>query len=451
MISYAGKKVLLTAYGINEGSESPALYHYLKDRGCTDITTLYWGGETIRARIPSDVMTIQIENPAHIDQFDMSSFDVVFRHTSIRPDVVHALNVETATRAFFRECKAPIIGVTGTKGKGTTSSLIASILRAAGKKVHLVGNIGLPALAVLDAISPDDIVVFELSSFQLWDLDISPHVAVVLLIEPDHLDVHHDMEEYVAAKAHIRRFQTLNDVCFYHPSNPLSAQIALHGDWPQDVHERNEWIAQAHRYAVQDDEAVYVKDEHFYVGNERICPVSALRLPGQHNVENACAAISAARVYTVDNRAIETGLEAFEGLDHRLKFVSEVQAVRYYDDSIATTPGSAIAAIRAFTQPKIMIVGGSSKGADFTEFAGICAQDGSVKNVLLIGQEASNIQHAFEQAGFSRYESLGSDITMDAIVKHAALNAREGEIVILSPACASFGMFKDYKDRGEQI
>lgn len=377
----------------------------------------------------------------------LGEFDLVIRTPSLAPsELKAATNVWSATNEFFEKCPAPIIGVTGTKGKGTTSSFIASILKAAGKTVHLVGNIGVPALAELEKITADDIVVFELSSFQLWDLKKSPHVAVVVMVEADHLDVHRNLKDYVGAKANIRSHQGPDDICIYHPTNLLSEQIAHTSDLPQGK-DRAAWDGQARRYAVADDGQVYTKENTFFVQDHAICPIDAVQLPGYHNLENACAAISAARLYTTDDAAIEKGLRSFSGLPHRLKRVREVRGVTYYDDSIATTPGSAIAALQAFSQPKLLILGGKDKGSDYGLLIDRCKETDT--HVLTIGSNGPKIAKLCRKKHVAVTELSGQ--TMDAIVAEAQALAVEGSAIILSPAAASFDMFKSYSDRGEQF
>ena len=367
----------------------------------------------------------------------LEDFDMVVRTASLRPDkLASAHKVWSATNEFFAQCPAPVVGVTGTKGKGTTSTLIANILQQAGKTVHLVGNIGVPALDVLPRIQPNDVVVFELSSFQLWDLEKSPHTAVVLMIEPDHQDVHRDMKEYVSAKANIRRHQVVGDTCFYHPTNMLSKQVA----------ETSE-ISQPRRFGVPEEGACYVKENTFFVQNDPICSVDTLQVVGQHNVENACAAISAAWEYTHSKDAVTEALQAFTGLPHRLKFVRELGGVAYYDDSIATTPGSAIAALDSFRQPKVIILGGSDKRASYDELVQKCRA--TAARVVTMGQTGSAIAELCRQQGVPVVET--GEQGMSATVAAAANWAQPGDVVILSPASASFGMFANYTDRGEQF
>lgn len=367
----------------------------------------------------------------------LTGFDMVVRTAGLAPHkIITDGKVWSATNEFFTKCPAPIIGVTGSKGKGTTSSLIASILRASGKTVHLVGNIGVPALEVLGSVTENDVVVYELSSFQLWDITASPQVAVVLYIEPDHLDVHADMNEYVQAKANITRYQSITDRVIYNEAN----------EWARLIAE----LSPGQRIPYPSERGVHVMGDQFFYGETPICMVDNLLLPGRHNLDNACAAISAVWSWVQDGAVIAEGLRSFDGLPHRLKFVRELSDVSYYDDSIATTPGSAIAALGAFATPKVMVLGGSSKGADFSLLAEEVVR-GNVRHVVLIGEEAPRLRDALEAAGFSAITQLPKDgTTMMDIVTSARAAAQPGDTVIMTPACASFDMFSSYVDRGEQ-
>ena len=323
-------KIAIAGYGV----EGQASYEYYAALGNEVVIV----DERENLALPDN-----IESILGTDAFSkLDEFDLVIRSPGVAPKKLpESSTIWSATNEFFAMCPATIIGVTGTKGKGTTASLIASILRAGNKTVHLVGNIGVPALKELDSIKNDDIVVFELSSFQLWDLEKSPHVAVVLMIEPDHLDVHDDLKDYVAAKAHITEYQITTDRVFFNERNEASSAIAARS------------VGQRLPYA--NARTAHVRGEYFYYQDTELCNVDELQIPGEHNKENACAAITAVWPWIQDPGVIAEGLRSFSGLPHRLKFVREVAGVRYYDDSIATTPGSAVAALRAFDEPKTII------------------------------------------------------------------------------------------------
>jgi len=400
-------KIAIAGYGI-EGSAS---YEYWN----TNANELVIVDErTVLNNMPDQATTMLGDDVfAKLDEFDL-----IIRSPSVNP---HKLpyngKIWSATNEFFAKCPAPIIGVTGTKGKGTTCSLIASILRAAGKTVHLVGNIGTPALAELANIQPDDIVVFELSSFQLWDAQRSPQIAVVLMIEPDHLDVHDDMDDYVAAKTNIVRHQTDQDVVVFNAQNEISTKIAQGS-------------------AARKIDYPFAIDEF----------VPSLKIPGKHNQENAAAAIAVVRELGVDDDAIKRGLAVFTGLPHRLKFVAEKNGVEYYDDSIATTPGSAIAALKSFDEPKVLILGGSDKGVEYDEVIGLCQETDTAG--IAIGQNGAMIADLCKKYDVWCVREEGD---MSAIVSAASHAANKKGVVLLSPAAASFDMFENYADRGDQF
>ena len=386
--------------------------------------------------VPADELPLDANTMTGEGVFEkLEGFDMVVRTASLAPRRINTDGkIWSGTNEFFAKCAEqdiPVIGVTGTKGKGTTSSLITSILRAAGKTGHLVGNIGQPALEVVSSIQTDDIVVYELSSFQLWDLEVSPTVAVVLMIEPDHLDVHVDFDEYVTAKSQIAVNQLTTDRVIYNATDEHAIKIAQ--------------LSPGQRLPYPSDYTAHVRGDYFYYGDAELCAIDQLQLVGEHNIQNACAAITAAWSWAQDGAIIAEGLRGFDGLPHRLKFVREVNGVRYYDDSIATTPGSAIAALQSFAEPKVIILGGSDKGADYTEVIELCKATGA--RVVTLGQTGEVIATLCRQYDVS-YESADS---MHDAVHRARQSTSQGGVVILSPASASFGMFKNYVDRGEQF
>lgn len=411
------------------GAEGQGSYNYYTQRG-DDVTIVT---PKFSHAYPAPAGAKTITGPDAF--YHLTDFDLVLRSAGTRPDSLHTNGkIWSQTNEFIAQCAAPIIGVTGTKGKGTTSSLIAAILRASGKRVHLVGNIGLPPLDVLNDVSPDDVVVFELSSFQLWDLKKSPSVAVVLMIEPDHLDVHTNMEEYVQAKANIARHQTKDDIIIYHPTNQYAKKIAEQSP------------GQQRRYGVPDDGQVYAKDGGFYVEDTLVCDVSALTIPGKYNIDNACAAVSACLPFLQNTDYVQAGLQSFTGLPHRLKLVGEIDGVRYYDDSIATTPGAAIAVLQSFAEPKILILGGSDKGADYNDIVAECKKTGT--QVVSVGETGKRIAALCGQQGVPVTRIDGR---MPAVVKACRQLAQPGSVVLLCPASASFDQYNSYSDRGDQF
>lgn len=419
-------KIAIAGYGV----EGEANYRYWATELGDQVTIV---DEVLvpKRPLPEDVVTM-----LGAGAFErLNGFDIVVRTAGLMPSKIKTDGkIWSATNEFFEKCPADIIGVTGSKGKGTTASLIASILEAAGQAVWLVGNIGTPALSLLDRIQPGDIVVYELSSFQLWDITRSPSTAVVLFIEQEHLDMHRSMDDYVQAKANITRFQTDQDLLIFNGDNQYARTIAE--------------LSKAKKVSYPDEATAHIRDGYFYYGEQKLCSVDVLQLRGEHNQSNAIAAIDAVMRYSPKPTEIKAGLHAFKGLPHRLSFVKSVDGVEYYDDSIATTPTAAIAALRSFTGPKVIILGGSSKGSDFRELAEELRRHDV--HVLLIGDEAETIAKACYEAGFEQFSTI-IEPTMKIVVHRAKQIASAGSVVLLSPASASFGLFKNYVDRGEQF
>lgn len=423
-------KIAIVGYGV----EGQASYRYYSQDPSNEMT-IFDQNENLVG--PEGVATV-----LGADAFEkLQGYDLVLRSPQISPhSLVTDGKVWSGTNELFAQSPAPIIGVTGTKGKGTTASMIASILEAAGKKVWLIGNIGVAALDQLSDIRAEDVVVYELSSFQLWDIERSPHVAVVLPIEPDHLNVHLDMEDYVRAKSGIRRFQKADDICIYHAHNNYAQQIAT-----------SNTTAPMEKYGVKDDGGAYLYEGMFYAGEHIICSADEMQVPGMHNIENACAAISAVLQLGISNDAIAEGLRNFKGLPHRIEFVREVEGTSYYNDSFSSAPGATIAAINAFTAPEIIILGGIDKGADFHDLIETVRTHPNVKELVLIGEIRHKLQKLFEEADLKTTVTVFDGRTMPEIVAYVAGQSAPGDLVILSPGCASFDMFRDFYDRGDQF
>lgn len=389
--------------------------------------------------LPDDVH--RILGPEHLKNLDQ--FDLIVRSPVVHEKDIVASNspeilkkVTTVTNEFMKICpKKSIIGVTGTKGKGTTSTLIAKMLETAGKRVHLGGNIGIPPLDLLkNDIKPDDYVVLELANFQLVDLKTSPHIAVCLMVVPEHMDWHKDMEEYTHAKQQLFAHQTLDDIAIYYAGNQISQDIAS--------------VGKAQKIPFMKSPGAEIMGEIVMIDGEIICTTDEVKLLGKHNLQNICAAVTAVWQVTHDIAAIRSVITSFTGLEHRLELVRELSDVKYYDDSFGTTPETAIVAIEAFKEPKVVILGGSDKGAKFDKLAETI-KNNDVRSVIVIGKMADTIKSALHGVGFKDIISGGN--TMKEIVDAAHADAQSGDVVLLSTACASFDMFKNYKDRGEQF
>lgn len=378
--------------------------------------------------------------------------DVIVRSPgiSLKADFLqeYAGVVMSHTKLFFDNCPAKIIGVTGTKGKGTTSSLIYEMLQKAGFDAYLGGNIGLPPLSFLDTLSTQSVVVLEMSSFQLQDMQKSPHISVMLMVTQEHLDSfgnqnhHESVEEYVTAKRNIFAWQTADDMAVLNIDYPATRES------DSTTPAKLAWVS---RYQ-EVENGCFVRDNKVILRansqETEIIDAADIRLPGGHNLENVCAASMAAFYAGVGVTDMAFVLKTFKGLEHRLELVREVNGVRYYDDSFSTVPETALAAIAAFKEGEILILGGSSKGSDFTALGKLLSGPTNVKAVIGIGGEWVKIKQHIQNPQFEIVEGL---TTMKEIVAACNARAKSGDVVLLSPACASFGMFQNYKDRGNQF
>ena len=347
----------------------------------------------------------------------------------------------------FRLCKAPVIAVTGTKGKSTTTALIGHLLRADGKTVHVGGNIGDPLIKEVIDAAPGDWVVAEVSSFQLETIrSFKPRVAVILNIAPDHLDRYHSMDEYAEAKFRIFANQQHGDVFV---GNLDDARIAALESNPDEhrMQSRQLWFTLHDRY---DNATIYLHgDKITYApisGDPRPITVlerSEIPLAGEHNVQNVMAALLAALAIGCDPAALREGVKTFRPMPHRLEPVEEIDGVLYVDDSKSTNPGSVVAALHAYDRPTILIAGGRSKGTDFVEL-GVAVRS-RAKALVVIGEAADEI------ASHSKGVTIVHATSMDDAVRRARELARDGDVVLLSPGCASFDMFRSAEDRGEKF
>lgn len=432
--------VALVGYAV----ENQAVYRYYAKKG----VSLTICDQNPDIALPEGVQGSLGEG--YLDNLDR--FDQIVRSVGIHPNVILDKNpsvgpkITTAISLFFEDCKTPIIGVTGTKGKGTTSTLIHQILQAAGKKSVLAGNIGTPMLDVLDEAAGCDYVVLELSSFQLYDAGASPHIAVCLMVVPEHLNWHSDLADYTRAKANMFRYQNSDDVAVFNAFNSLSSQIAA----TSPASSKLTYAVPAIGEHVISLCTTYVEGDTIYTRKQPVMNISEIKLPGRHNLENVCAAIAATWDLIGGNaEAVRQAVTQFSGLEYRLQTIRELGGVKYVNDSFSTTPETAIAAIKAYAAPKILILGGSDKGIPFDDLANAVV-GGNVKTVLAIGERGPAIAQLLQKRGFTNFLTANLD-TMEAVVRKAYSLSEPGDVVLLSTGCASFGMFKDYKDRGTQF
>lgn len=371
--------------------------------------------------------------------------DIIFRTPGMK---YHLPQLEAARKrgaavtsemeVFFQLCPCKIYAVTGSDGKTTTTSIIAELLKAQGKTVHLGGNIGKPLLPEIESIQPEDCAVVELSSFQLISMRESPDVAVVTNLSPNHLDVHKDMQEYIDAKKNILLHQGAFSRTVLNAGNEITASFApqVRGDC---------WMF---RRGAPVERGVWCDGETIYVHGQALLPISQIRIPGWHNVENYMAAIAAVWG-DVEPQTIRRVAETFAGVEHRAEFVRELRGVKYYNDSIATSPTRVISGMLSLFPQKILLVaGGYDKHIPFEPLGpAVCEK---VKTLILLGDTAQKIQDAVQAA--PQYQEGCPEIlrvdNMEQAVAAAAAHAQPGDIVSLSPACAAFDLYPNFEVRG---
>ena len=367
--------------------------------------------------------------------------DIVFRTPGMHPanPALEMLRsggavITSEMEVFFELCPCTILAVTGSDGKTTTTTLISEMLKAAGKTVWLGGNIGTPLLPVCDQIDTEDFAVVELSSFQLMDMKRSPHVAVMTNLAPNHLDVHKDMDEYVNAKKNIFCYQKAEDILIVNADNAITDAFVGNGI--------------TKKFSRQEKADVYAADGVVYRNGEALMDTNEILLPGVHNIENYMAAILAVEGL-VEDAVIWQIARTFGGVEHRVELVREKDGVRYYNDSIASSPTRTIAGLRSFPEKVILIAGGYDKRIPYTVLGPeICAH---VKKLFVNGATAGQIRIAVENAPAYQpgYPQIVDCADFTDAVNRAAAAAQPGDVVLMSPASAAFDQFKNFMERGK--
>lgn len=392
---------------------------------------------------------------------NLENYDYIFRSPGIKPftyEIEKAVELgntiltsEIEKVIELAPCK--VIGVTGSDGKTTTTTLIAKFLEQAGYKVWLGGNIGTPLFSKLDEMKKEDVVVLELSSFQLMTLDKSPHISVITNISPNHLDYHKDYNEYIMSKANIFLSQNKNDILV------LNKDCNITNNYLKIIEDRN-IDTNIRAFSVENDvkKGVYLKNNYIvsniFGKNEKICNIKDVKLVGIHNLANICAAATA--IYDlVDKNDIKTVVTSFGGVEHRMELVAQKSGVKWYNDSIGTSPTRTIAGLKSFNDKVILIAGGYDKNIPYEPLSPYILE--KVKHLILIGKTATKIRNAVIAEAKKKEVELKEilDIvefnTLEECVNYANKIAKENDIVVMSPASASFDMYKNFEERGNHF
>ena len=451
-------KIAVIGYGV----EGKAMLKYLVEHGYENMTVCDQE-VSLKAKMP-DGVSVQL-GEHYLD--GLKEFDVIFRSPGIphhHPAIVGArvsgAIVTSPTQYFLDHCPCTAIGVTGTKGKGTTATLIYNILKAGiGKKkigskkvaraIYLGGNIGNPPIEFLDKLKGADVVVLELSCFQLGDLKKSPRIAVLLNTTSDHLDYYPDRGAYMQAKELILGHQDKNDLAVLNKDYEyVKYYLPLVKGRAVFVSPKGEKLEQG----------VYVDGGSIYYSFEgkrkKLMKVSQVALIGSHNLENICPAVVIGLEFGISARVIRGAVKKFEGLPHRLELVRKVRGVSYYNDSFSTNPLTSMAAVDSFDVPTVLIAGGYDKGLEYDEWARKILTLGSLEAVVLMGDTAEKMSQAIEDAKSKLGEAEATPtkiITVEYLagaISAAEKLAKKGGVVVMSPAAASFDHFENYKERG---
>ena len=441
--SLQGKKVAVIGIGVsNRPLIRLLLEHGIAVSACDKASRESFGG----AIEELEALGAQVRlGEGYLD--DLTGFDLVFRTPGMRPDVPAlqaareaGAEITSEMEVFFSVCPATTVAVTGSDGKTTTTTIIAGLLKAAGFRTFVGGNIGRPLLSDVHEMTERDMAVLELSSFQLMTMKQSPHVAVVTNLSPNHLDVHKDMAEYVDAKRNICRWQQPGDKLIVNYDNPISHNFGTDA--------RGEVVCFSRQNPLE--QGVSICDGVICVSGRPVLPLSDILLPGVHNVENYMAAIAAVDGLVPDE-VIRDFARTFGGVEHRIELVRELDGVRYYNDSIASSPTRTIAGLRSFREKVILIAGGYDKHIPYDVLGPEIIDH--VKVLVLTGATAPKIKEATLAApGYEpgQPQIIEADGFEEAVLA-AHQCAQPGDVVILSPASASFDQFKNFMERGERF
>lgn len=376
---------------------------------------------------------------------NLVGFDIIFRSPSVLPtrsELVKAKENGSIITSEIREvlnlCPCKVIGVTGSDGKTTTTTLINEILVANGYTTHLGGNIGTPLFTKIKDMKEEDIVVLELSSFQLMDFDISPDISVITNISENHLDIHKDFEEYIDSKKNIFKYQNNEGILVVNLDNEITNKFIGNGE--------TRYFSRSKKV----DNGFYTDGKYIYYKDQIIIDTKDIKLRGVHNYENICTALSAIIDLIDLDKSIEA-IKKFNGVEHRLEFIREINNVKWYNDSVSSSPTRTIAGLYSYSEDIVLIAGGYDKNLDYTPIAKPILD--KVTKLILLGDTKEKIYNAVTKLN----EEVNKNIeiykcnSLQEVVNKALEVATNGEVVLFSPASASFDMFKNFADRGLQF
>jgi len=445
-------KIAILGFGV----EGKAVLAYLQKHGFTEITVCDQN-VNLKAELPQGVSAnLGVDYLKNLEEFEVifRSPGIKYLEPSVQSAKARGTEVTSATNFFVDQCPCRIVGVTGTKGKGTTSTLIYEMLKKEGFKeginLFLGGNIGQCPVEFLDKLNKDCLVILELSSFQLQDLDKGVKYAIMLNTTVDHLDYHEDREEYMEAKEKLLTKQNKTSVAVLNKDYEYSKY------YKPLVKGKLKFVSV--KSAVKD--GAYVKGgEIFYVSggkSKKVADVSEMALIGSHNLENILPATVIAEELGVSLENCREVIKEFKNLPHRLQFAREVSGVKFYNDSYSTVPETSMAAVDSFEVPTVLIAGGYDKGADYDEWAEKILTKESLHTVILIGATSDKMEEALLKAeGRLGSKAFPTKILRRKSLEDAVIDAYaesdSGGVVVMSPAAASFDMFKNYKERGNEF
>lgn len=378
----------------------------------------------------------------------LKGFDIIFRSPSCRPDRPELIEekrrgavVTSEIEMLLKLCPGTVIGITGSDGKTTTTSLIYAIIKEKGYDCYLGGNIGIPLFTKLKDMTPDSVVVLELSSFQLMDMDVSPKISVITNISPNHLDIHKSYEEYIESKKNIFLHQEENGILVLNADNEITSKMNTEANGKVIMFSSKQKLDNG---VIYDDNTIKICDDGL---RRHMLDVKDVKLRGVHNYENICAAI-AATSELVDADTQIKAIKNFAGVEHRLEFIREIDGVKWYNDSIGTSPSRTIAGLNSFDEKIVLIAGGYDKHLDYTPIAKPIVDN--VSALVLVGATSEKIENAVtnELKMQNKEMPIVRCTTLEETIQVAKKIAKSGEVVLFSPASASFDMFKNFAERG---